>query len=273
MAIASAWLELVERDSFFVYWLNTLAPSHIDTDEYVESLKVKSNRTVAESDLLRLLDLLSKYKIKLHLLDTTTDIGVPAVCSVVEILNPTTNQKEYAIGASAGYNPAQQIVSATNEAIVVLRSIYGRALDILPSDYEPFSDPTLNIHKRINLYRTEENNNKFIFFLSSPKKISVRDWVGDIVLPNHDAVVGHLIKIFKEKSKKDKAFNVFVHKFTNDALKELSYHVVRVMCDGLYPIYLIERNGNPHHPRLKQFASFLGKEKEAVLNIWPHPFP
>jgi thiazole/oxazole-forming peptide maturase SagD family component len=266
-ATLNAWLELIQRDAFFVHWLNTIPPTHIDIDNFIS----KSEK------LRRVIILLQRYNLQYYFLDVTTDIAVPScVCVLVD---HAKTGKKVGIGASAGLGDVEDILfSALNEALIILGDYYKEQPSMkLDNNCTPFIDKTLDRKKRLGLYMDNANFEKFKFFISSTKRISVEDFttvfgtLSEKISTTEQ--LDYLKKIFGDRYKSNSSYDVFVAKIRNKLLNEFDYKVVRVMCDALYPLYLNENYANPNHPRLKEFVKNKRLESVAKLNIWPHPFP
>jgi ribosomal protein S12 methylthiotransferase accessory factor YcaO len=216
------------------------------------------------------------YNLKYYFLDITSDIGVP-VCVCVLITQSETGER-VSIGAGAGFSAEQILSSAFSEAISIMNYIHGISPITLHKKYEPFTDSKIDRDMRIRLYCNNEMFEKFKFFISSKETVSVEDFITvgkTISVPANDtrSQLVYLKKIFRERYKENKDYDVFVYKIKNKLLEEFDYKVVRIVCDGLYSLYLNENFADPNHPRLKEFVKNKGLEKVAKLNIWPHPFP
>jgi thiazole/oxazole-forming peptide maturase SagD family component len=272
-AVVSGWLELIERDSFFVYWLNTLTPQKIAVQEYVDGLQNRDpvSWTSKQLHLIALVKKLKKHNVSFEFLDITTDIGVPAVCCVLSIR--ADGQTQYVVGAASGFSPESTLLSASMEALSGLhrRSFLPRYR--LPEDFKPFADSRVGIEERIAIYQHEEYNQHFEFLVSSQKKIPVQQWCGASDTDSTEDHLRVLQEIFRKRMKSDPDYDVFSYRYHNKLLASLNYTVVRVMCNGLFPIYLHEHLATPNHPRLRKAAYAMGRESEACLNQWPHPFP
>jgi AraC-like DNA-binding protein len=273
-AIVGAMLELIQRDGFIVYWLNTISPKKIDVDTFVKELQLKDPQDLSqkEKDLIKLIDKLKKHNISYYFLDITTDIKVPSVCAVASIeLNGETN---YVIGAASGFDASSTLLSACFESMTGLSRLFSKEVFVLPDDYKPFSDKAIDLEKRTQIYRCKKNNVHFEFFIASKEMISIDDWLGGLEIHKTEKEQRKYIEnIFREKARISKDFIPYFYVFNNKLLKELNYFVVRVICKGLYSIYLNEQYGDPSHPRLAQFVKDCGYAHIAKPNIWPHPFP
>jgi hypothetical protein len=148
----------------------------------------------------------------------------------------------------------------------------------LKKDYVPFSDSSINQKRRTSLYNTKTQVDHFLFFIQG-EKITYEEWKRehsvymDVSLISSEKQISLLKKIFKTRSKHNPAYAIYVYEFKNKIISMFDYHVVKVICDGLYGIYLSEQYACPKHPRLQEFLKNKGLEGKARLNIWPHPFP
>lgn len=267
-AILNAWLELIERDSFLVYWLNTLSPKHIDISS--------CSKNSPQSYLQELLAMCKRYNLTYYFLDTTTDVAVPSCCCVLVSESPTG--RRLALGASAGFGGEKVLEAAMSEAISVLRVHFFKEPYTITAPYQPFSNKEITREVRLRTYFTEEMFKHFSFFVASKEKVSFESWKAvpeykDVSEITERQQLAHLKKVFKILAKEDPLYEVFYLPISNTLLKEFNYHVVRVFCDGLIPLYLNEAQAVPHHPRIKSFVKKMKLENVARLHPWPHPFP
>lgn len=70
MALLSGILELVERDAFMIHWLHRLSPPRLD------------KRDLTSPHHMRLLECITQSADEVHLLDLTTDLGLPVMLAV-----------------------------------------------------------------------------------------------------------------------------------------------------------------------------------------------
>lgn len=265
-AVLGAWLEYIQRDAFLLYWLNTISPKKIDVDTLAKKSK---NVAKVYKDL-------KKYNLEYYFLDITTDLGVPT-CTCILVSDSPTGRR-ISLGAASGFSSESLIISSYMEAVSVMNFIFQQTVYSLEEKYKPFADGGIGRDERLRVYTTDAMFEKFKFFISSKETISPEDFItnyGTISVGEDDTKgqLAHLKKIFRQRYKENKDYDVFVYEIKNKLLDEFDYKVVRVMCDGLYPLYLNENYGDPNHPRLKEFVKNMGLEKVAKLNIWPHPFP
>lgn len=265
-AVLGGWLEIIQRDAFLMYWLNSIPPKLIDVDQFLE------NESLEKDNFKKLISDFKKYNISYYFLDITSDINVPSVCCVLVIDSVTG--KRVALGASSGFDGISNLFAAAVEANITISTIYFKEPFILEKDYVPFSDGKINLQERRMLYTTDSMYECFKFFVSSSEKINIRVWSqAEKALQNNPTrQIEYLKKIFKEKVKENKQYDVLVFKFKNKVIKIFDYKVVKVICKALYPLYLNESLVDTEHPRFQEFLKNKGLETKAKLNIWPHPF-
>ena len=263
-AILSGWLELIQRDSFFVYWLNTISPRIIS----LESI-------ASHSEALRVLVQKAKqYRLNLTVVDITSDILVP--CLVCVVHSSDGEPAFFGLGASSGFNFEAMFISALGEALSIAHFTLGKEAFHIDPTHKPFTDKLLNKGSRILLNLSKNNFTHFKFFLDSPESISVKTFLQASPIEETATVKEqriYLEKLFRARATEDKAFRVYYHSFKNNLIAQFDYHVIRVICEGLYPIYLNENFADTNHPRLQAFVRAKKLEQVAKLNTFPHPFP
>ena len=258
-AVLSAVYELVERDSFFMYWLNTLSPPVIDLQEM-------PLQSVAHSIEARC----KQYGLDVYFLDTTSDISVPScVCALVDSRG---NEPRVTIGGSSGFDLEKNFSSSFLEAL----SVSNYALDLmkleLPIEYEPFSgNPPIGRMERISFWKGRQALDRFSFFISG-KKIPVHKSSFYQLARNFKSVAeeyAHVREIFRNKGA---GYELYCYEAAHSVLNRVKYTVVKVIIPKLFPLYLRERSATLDSSRLREAAARRGIKKPP-LNPWPHPFP
>lgn len=273
-ALLSAILEMIQRDAFLVYWLNSISPKKIDVANYI-----LSNKNAGEKfeQLKGLYENTKRYNIGLFFLDTTSDLAIPSVTCVAVIDDGNGNKKE-GLGACSGFDIDSILLGAMTEALSVLSDNYKKEVHILDTEYKPFSDKNLKREERLKIYCDNKDLKQFKyfeFFINSKVEISINDFMFSVKNVKQDTTsrLEYLKKIFLDIKKENKEFNLSYVEIKNKLLKEFDYKVIRVISDYFYNLYLDESYADPNHPRLKEFIKNKGLESESKLNIWPHPFP
>lgn len=255
-AVLSGLYEAVERDAFFIFWLNTISPPVLD----ISSLQNKEiNDLITETE---------QYGLRIHFLDTTTDLNIPScVCVVVDRRG---NTPWVGIGGSAGFDIEKNILASAQEALSVGNSMTNKKYS-LPEPYIPFTDRTIGRNERMILWKGEEMLERFNFFISGGKVPIKESRFGKNyrTFPTKNAELSHTLGIFE---KKGKGYEVYCYEVKHHVLTTLGYHVVKVVIPQLFQLYLNEHAPTLAAQRLTEVPALLGY-KHTKLNPWPHPYP
>ena len=293
-AVLSGWLEIVQRDSFLVYWLNSISPKVIDVDTYYSLSDISENKdTYINKDIYKILSDFKKYNIEYYFLDITSDIEVPSVLCVT--ISTVRGEKRLHIGACTGFDVDKVFLSAALESISCAASRHGiissneNINNVLSSfktrEYIPFTNKNIDKEMRQNMYYPKGMIENIEFIYKSKEKISVEKWWSindaikkrgyDIIRLDKDVKyqLQYLKEIFKERIGSNADYNVYVYEYKNKLIKYFDFKVVRVICPALYSLYLREDYADPKHARLSEFIKNKGLINKTKINIWPHPFP
>lgn len=251
-AFVSAVLELVQRDGFLMYWLNTISPKRIDLS------------SLSDEGVSNALEELKYYGVECHILDTTSDIGVfSCACVLVD----RRGEPIVAVGGGASFQVADAIEQSINEAISVLGFLAHIDPYELPSPYAPFSTP-IGRFERLRVWRGEKMLKHLDFFIGG-EIVPVGNIVG--ADDGELSAAEQYAKILDIFRKKGRGYEIFAHEVQNNLLRELGYHVVRTVVPALMPLYLTEHYAPLGCARLSDFAHM--QKQTATLNTMPHPFP
>ena len=113
-AINYAILELIERDAFAIWWYNQIPRPAIDLD------------CLGDTHILKIKSMFDQAERELHLLDITSDLGIPCFVAVSWL----KNGKRIFFGSGSNLNPRRAILRAINE----LNQTMTRAN--IPKDFE-----------------------------------------------------------------------------------------------------------------------------------------
>lgn len=257
-ATTAALCELVQRDGFLVFWLNTLSPPVLD----IESIK--------HPDVEHLLAQFARYHLRVFFLDTTTDIGIPS-CACV-IVDERGEEPVVTLGGGASFDPIQNILSSAGEAVSIMAREGAAKGFVLPKEYKPFSgDSIIDRKKRLSLWRGDNMLNAFQFFISGPRvpfpESRYMKMVRQFTSPHEELAA--MLDIFREKGE---GYHIYCHTVRDRILDAVGYHVVKVIVPKLIPLYLTEHRATLDAARLREVPPILGYTK-TTLNPWPHPFP
>lgn len=255
-AVLSGVRELLERDAFFMWWLNTLSPPRIDFSE------------VRNEALVSLLASVSRYGLQPVFLDATSDIAVPVIVCV--LFDRREGRPAAAVGAGAGFSIERCMLHALSEALSVLAHTSHCEAFLLPAEYAPFTSHTIQRKQRLSLWVGDAMLDRMAFFTAGPTK-PLRDLL-DRFRPfdSPASEIAHIRNLLKEKGP---GYELYVHEISHRVLEEVGYHVVRTVVPRLFPLYLDESMATLDSERLRDFPNFVGDASKAEMNPWPHPFP
>jgi thiazole/oxazole-forming peptide maturase SagD family component len=256
-AVIKAWNELIERDAFLVHWLNTIPAKHIDVSQ--------------DKEIASLMEIIDKNTFTFHILDITSDVEIPTCLCI--ILYHTNGERKMFMGSATNFEGRLAILSAVKEACNVSSWLIKQEPLNLSAEYIPFTDSKINLQTRARLYLNNEGVTRAEFLWSSGETIALEDFdrqTRGIISPKKQ--LAYLKKIFRQKTEKNPAYDVYLYSYKNSLISTFGFKVVRVMCEALYPFYLTENFADSQHLRLQEFVKNKGLESLAKLNIFPHPF-
>lgn len=251
-ALVRGTYEVVERDSFMIYYLNKLQPPKID-------LKVTNNNKVQQ-----FLESAKRYKLEIVSLDITSDLGIPVVVSIV--INRTGIGKAISVGLKSNLNMIDAIIGSIEEALHTrswLRSEYEKSpKKVKPPDLQKNS----SIKIRGFLWYPIEAIKNLNFWIQSPEKKTVPAYYQAF---SSGQELGKLIAIFKKSN-----CQIYYKDLIVPALRKLGYYVVKVIIPQMQPLYLNEKYPLLGGRRLYAVPEKLGYKRraESELNRYPHPF-
>lgn len=253
-AILSALFELIQRDGFLVYWLNGLAPDRLDPS------------SSTDPDVRHMLTYLERYRMEPVFLNTTSDIGVPSITSVL-IDRHSPDGPVISVGGGTGFDPAKALVQAAIEAILVNSYVTARDRFTLPKEYRPFLDENIARKERLTMWRGDEMLDTLSFFLSGTT-VPLSD-----TFPETDPSDprDQLQRVTSALTRLD--YEIYLYEVKDPVLSTLGFHVVRAIVPQLVPLYLREYAAPLGAPRLRSVPQKLRRAASAEPTPWPHPFP
>ncbi len=257
-ALISSVYELIERDGFLMYWLNTLAPPVLDVN------------AIADVKVQKLLSEIKEHGLTVLFLDTTTDMEVPSCVCVV--IDERGREPVISVGASAGFNIPKNILSSAHEALVINSETAQSETFVLPVNYKPFMNtPLISRNERLSTWKGKNMLEHLSFFITGKKlrfeETRFAQYARTFATVEEE--YSHLLRIFKDKGK---GYEVYAHHVEHPVLQTLGYHVVGAVVPQLIPLYLSEHWATLDSKRLREVPKKLGFAQTA-RNPWPHPFP
>lgn len=255
-AILSGLYELIQRDAFLVWWLSGNAPGKV------------SLKSIIDKETRQYVAMIERFNIEVHILETTTDIKVPAytVILVDRVKNGVT------VGAGAARSSRKAILQALNEALSIHLSLMTKTTffeDLeMPENLEVFKSP-LGLQQRIKFWGDVKRIPDIEFFLKGEEKSYATCVQSDSSVISEAEEIGWLCDLL---AKHEKPFEAFVYEKEHPVLEALGFHVAQVIIPGLMFMYLTEKNAPLASTRVRQAMEGLG---EKVRDMWthiPHPF-
>lgn len=124
-AILSGLYELIQRDSFLIYWLNSLTPKRVNP------------KSVLDDNFQKLLGESERYGFDIHCLNITSDTRVPAFAVIIS--DPSGHGPSFSLGAGCQADPIKALYRAFEEAWAVYYSVRPRPpFPFLDKNYKPF---------------------------------------------------------------------------------------------------------------------------------------
>ncbi|RJQ34367.1 hypothetical protein C4568_02700 [Candidatus Parcubacteria bacterium] len=257
-AILSGLYELIQRDAFLTKWLAGITPRRIDLS------------TLKNPDTQRLLKDFARYHLDVHVVETTSDLDVPAFVAVV--IDNSGVGPAVTLGGGCGFDQEKAILRALTESIGVRNWLRLRRKDhpgdLLPSvkGREAFTEDW-GSNKRLLLWYGTENINEINFFLGGVH--TPIDYSKDRLFKMPDEELAYLIDLFRSRGDE---YEIFVYEAQHEALNVLGYHSVKVCVPALLPLYLMETYAPLGSKRLADAQKEAGKEG-IPATPYPHPFP
>ncbi len=258
-AILSGLYELVQRDGFLIHWLNKITPFKVDPHTVPDE---KFQELLAESE---------RYGFKIHCLNVTSDIAIPAFAVVVE--DSSGKSPKYSLGGGCQADPSRALYRALEEAWSVyywIRAYRQVEFNIDEKTYSPFVSP-VSQENRLSLWANPEMARHYQFFISG-KEIPFSEM--NFVFPRKFSSGKEELKeaVSRMESFGD-GYEVYYYKASHPILNELAYFSAQVVVPKLVPLYLYEQNAPLGAKRLKEVPVKLGFAAAKEFNMWPHPFP
>jgi len=246
-AISRAILEVVERDSISLTWLLSLQLPHIKFDSAIPE---QYSARFASFD---------KSNVKQYLFDATTDLGIPVVYGVMNckghprVVNVVT--------AASDLEPYSACAKAMREAVSTRL-----AIDAYP--YTPDSiQECFKLEHGAKFMGTPEHSGKFDFLINNSNSRNISQMsVGKF--PSTKSKVEWLVSKLKAKK-----IEVIVSELTPDEFKDSGLRAVRVVIPQLMPLSYHCRARFLQHPRLNDYAQFIGINNFNAEDINPFPQP
>ncbi|WP_157776892.1 YcaO-like family protein [Ichthyobacterium seriolicida] len=250
-AILSASYEIVERDSFSIWWMNLL-----------DLPKIK-----IEGEVRKLIEEIIPDHLTIHLFDMTTDVKIPSVFGILEGIN----DKENFIAFSAAtrytfYDAIKKTIIECCQSVPYTRFLIDR--------YNNYDFNDFNSVKSFEAHSVFYNKRKDLRYIIKPFLEKTPNKTVNLLKKDDDfsdkIKLSHLVSIFKQKK-----YPYIVKEITTNDIKNYGFVVVRVIIpnmthlNGTYGQYYLGGD------RLYESPKKMGYDTKKIeeLNTFPHPFP
>jgi len=255
-AIYRGMLEIIERDSFMIVWLNRLSCPTLDL-EGIDDPVIKE-----------LLEQIKMLPIDCHIKVMTLDIKATAILALFE----KESRPYTGLGMAVDLDPIQALRRALEEMLLVYlgQTRYCRENPVYNRDPE-YKNVDLPTQHGIIHAMEPELLETVKFLKSDEKKLTIND------LPNyrHDNPVEDckiLVELLRERN-----LEAHVVDLTTVDINDVGFKVVRVVIPGMQPLDLEHTCPHLGGKRLYEVPVNLGFVKEPLkeneLNPDPHPCP
>lgn len=253
-ALLSGLYELIQRDAFFIFWLNKITPPRIN------------HSSISNQAIHTLLNTCKRYQLQVEILDITADIGIPTF--LVILLDTTHKGPAVSLGGGCGNDAEEAIRRALIEALGVRHWTKSRYKEEQSQELKTIPLPE-NQEERMMLWSHHIMQEKLAFFLSGPiKPLSTRSFS----TRNVDEK-GKLSNLIEFLNRRGREYSIFYYQARHPILKKLGYYSVKVVVPALLPLYTHEAHTPLGAKRIREIPSLLGYEPPKDLNQLPHPFP
>lgn len=255
-AILYAVLELLERDSTMITWLQKLNVPKVLLDIH----KLKGKR------LLKILELLKDNDITIEIFYITLDLEMP--CFLV--IGTSTNEQlpEHLIGAGCRPDAEEALTRALEEIIQGCGWAKLHEEIKLFDPGEHFENVT-GFQERVSLYARKDMKQHLDFLHNTDKTIQFQD-IPSFPCTEEEAF-GHCLDIIKKNN-----MSLLVKDLTTSDIRKLGFVVVKVLIPELQQIeadYNYRFLNNRRVMEAPEKSGFITVKDSKVLNTAPHPFP
>lgn len=257
-AIFSGICEVVERDAIMIMWLNRLAMLRV-------ALASAQNKQIRA-----LLERWGRCRAKLHVINITTDIGIPTFFSVA--IDRSGNGPTAVVGAATHLDP-ELAIAKTIEETAHTRSYAKQLMKRRPEFAREVNCANVNnLEDYVLLYCTPASSARLQFVWGSSQEVEVGS------IPNRFSESDVLSNIHTCLDLlAAKGLEVIVVDVTTPDIADLGFHVVKVLIPGMQPLPVGVRHLYLGGQRLYQVPHVLGYSArwttEESVNRDPHPFP
>lgn len=250
-AVENGLLEVVERDSIALTWLQKLRLPEIEVSaadiapEYQEFWERGQSSTV-----------------RTKFFDATTDLGIPVIYGVQ--LADDDAVLSQVVAATCDPDPHKAVAKLLREAASLRIALRSLSAPERRSDEDP--EDTLSVIGGALLAGPPEKRHLFDFLLEGERP---RRSLNELPrFTQNGPALPHLVEKLRAKG-----CDVVVVDMTTDEAREVGACVVRVLVPQLMPLSFAHRARYLGHPRLYEAPRAMGLQVRSEQEINPHPQP
>lgn len=251
-AILRGIYEIVERDAISNMWFNHLSMPQIDASKDTELRNIYNKH----------------FKIpncQYHLIDMTTDIGIPCVFGVLD-----EHDRGALVAAAANTDPRKAILKTMIELSQGRISWKMDFVEGVDRKFKKDFSDIRDFNTRVELY-TNPDMKKFLRFVYASTQQS--DMLSNRLTPqNPNKLLSSLVQRFESKG-----LHVYVTDLTPPDIRSAGYYTVRVLIPGMTEITNDSVYPRLGGRRLKTLPVTLGYSRQPTrftdFYRIPHPFP
>lgn len=250
-AIIYSLFELIERDSFLVYWYTKRIPKKIHIEEYDDEVKL-------------LMETMKQKGYILHLFDITLETGIPTIWAMAVNHRKTANLKIY--NAAGCHIDAKKAAKSALVEVVSSVLIYDKVLHKEKQKLAYLiNNPkgVVSMEDHVNYYSFEEHVKNFGHVLDRLDQleittISEMDARINLVF-DYNQIISHISKSHPD---------IYVANLRNYVTDTLGLAVAKAIVPSMQPMTFGMKNERLNRGRLEKFLTESGE-----INKEPHPFP
>ncbi|QKY71290.1 YcaO-like family protein [Lentibacillus sp. CBA3610] len=267
-AAITGLFEIIERDSFFVYWFSKSSPERL-TD--VQGL--------GDQNINMMINYLWFFGYKTHIFDITLESQVPSYWVLLERQNSDDYKLAFYTAAGSNIDPIKAIESALVEASTSIRAFLrfkdtryeSKNIKDFLKDYSNVR----NLEDHLFLYSSIHMKKALAFALETPHSIKAEDSIKkrSVLLRKRNLTQ---MEFFEEITNDIMEFHddILIVNLTNRSLQDLDLNCVKVVIPTMQDIsfgYILQ---NVNSTRISDGVRINElKGSEEVVNHEPHPFP
>ena len=254
-AILGGLYELIERDSFLIFWLNKITPSRINL------------KSIHDAQVQQLCDILREYNFNIEILDISTDTGAPVF--LAGIFDNSGIGPAISFGAASDLSSEKAIQHALLEAVLMyhvtrMKMVIGVDKPTQAIDFDDVMQADRGL-----IYADSDTAKKLDWMFNGAivdlKSIKER-------YPKHSTSESQLNYLRQHFKRLGNEYDISYYQATHPLAKALSFVVVQVVVPALVPLYLSERFKGTNFNRLHEVPRKLGYKNSKFPNQFPHPF-